>query len=195
MKKKLGPSPIIFPMPALLVGTYSDDGTPNAMTAAWAAACCHRPPCVGVAVRHNRMTFANLQKQKSFTLNIPRSSQAAQVDYLGMVSGSDEPNKLEVVKFEAEKGEVINAPLITNCPINLECKLVDRLALGSHSWFAGEIVQVHVDEALVQDNGKINVKALDPLIYTTSTTEYHSLGKVIATAYNVGKQLMKDSGK
>ena len=96
MKRKLGPKTMIFPMPALLVGTYSEDGAPNAMTAAWASVCCHRPPCVSVAVRHNRATFANLQKKKAFSLNVPKSSQATAVDYLGMVSGNDEPKKLEV---------------------------------------------------------------------------------------------------
>jgi flavin reductase (DIM6/NTAB) family NADH-FMN oxidoreductase RutF len=179
-------------MPALLVGTYCEDGTPNAMTAAWAAACCHRPPCVGVAVRHNRLTFANLQKQKVFTINVPRSTQAAQVDYLGMVSGMDKPNKLEVAGFEVEKGQKVNAPIITGCPVNLECKLVDRLALGSHSWFAGEIVEVHVDEQFVKENNRIDVTALDPLIYATTASEYHTLGKTVATAYSAGRQLMKD---
>lgn len=192
MKKQLGPLPLLFPMPALLVGTANKDGTANAMTAAWSSVCCHRPPCVGVAIRHNRLTFSNLQNKKAFTLNIPKSVQAAEVDYLGMISGEDQPNKLDVVGFEATAGTTVDAPNIAACPVNIECKLVDRMALGSHSWFVGEVTQVHVDETFITPGGQINVNALDPLIYATSSSQYHAIGDAIANAYSVGKSFIKN---
>lgn len=191
MKKQLGPKTIIFPMPALVVGTYSEDGTPNAMTAAWSNVCCHRPPCVSVAVRHNRATFANLQKKKAFTLNVPRTSQATVVDYLGMVSGNDEPKKLEIAGLDTVKGEKVDAPIITACPVNLECSLVDRMAIGSHSLFVGEIMEVNVDEEFVQKSGSLDVPAIDPLIYITSTSQYYALGQAVGHAYNIGKSIKK----
>ncbi len=192
MKKQLGPKPMIMPMPALLVGTYAEDGTPNAMTAAWTAVCCQKPICVGVAVRHNRFTFNNIEKKKAFTLNIPRATQAAEVDYLGMVSGTNEPNKVDKAGFDTTKGQKVDAPIITPCPINLECALKDKMVLGSHTWFAGEVLEVHVDEELVHENGEVNVSSLDPLIYITSASKYHALGDQVGQAYSVGNKFKKD---
>lgn len=191
MKKQIGPKAMILPMPALLVGTYSEDGTPSAMTAAWTGVCCHRPPCVGVAVRHNRFTFGNLQRKKAFTLNIPSTKHATQVDYLGMISGEDEPNKLEIAQFHGQKGLKVDAPLIAECAVNLECVLVDRLALGSHSWFVGEVKEVHVDEEILQSSGALDVVALDPLVYETSSSQYYSFGSVIGQAFSIGKSIKK----
>ncbi len=191
MKKKLGPQPIILPMPALLVGTYSNNGTPNAMTAAWTSVCCHKPVCVGVAVRHNRLTFTNLQEKKAFTLNVPNTSQATEVDYLGIVSGAKEADKLAIAGIETVKGEKVDAPILTSCPVNLECRLIDRMDIGTHSWFVGEVLEVHVDEEFVQESGALDIPALDPMIYITSASQYHALGKPIAKAHSVGMKIKK----
>jgi len=188
MKKQLGPKTMIMPMPALLVGTYGADDTPNAMTAAWTAVCCQKPVCVGVAVRHNRFTFQNLEDKKAFTLNVPRATQAAEVDYLGMVSGANEPNKVAKAGFDTEKGHKVDAPIITPCPINLECALKDKMELGSHTWFAGEVLEVHVDDTLVLENGTLNINKLDPIIYITAASKYHTLGDPVAQAYSIGNK-------
>jgi flavin reductase (DIM6/NTAB) family NADH-FMN oxidoreductase RutF len=191
MKKQLPASPMLFPMPALLVGTYGEDGAPDAMTAAWAGACCHVPPCVGVAIRHNRLTFRNIDLKKAFTLNVPPTRLAAEVDYLGIVSGNDQPDKLARAGLEVSPGTKVDAPLVMGCPINLECRLVQKIVLGSHAWFVGEVVAVNVDEELVDAKGKIDVAALDPLVYCTSVTDYRSLGGRVAGAYDVGNTLKK----
>jgi flavin reductase (DIM6/NTAB) family NADH-FMN oxidoreductase RutF len=191
MKKQLGPKPMILPMPALLVGTYGEDGTPNAMTAAWTAVCCHKPLCVGVAIRHNRLTYANLQKKKAFTLNVPNTSQATSVDYLGTVSGADQPDKISIANLETEKGMKVDAPLITSCPANLECILVDRMVLGSHSWFVGEVMETHVDEAAISTTGGLDIIALDPLVFIPTISQYHALGGKVADAFKIGKTLKK----
>jgi flavin reductase (DIM6/NTAB) family NADH-FMN oxidoreductase RutF len=192
MKKKIGPRPIIFPMPALLVGTYGEDGTPNAMTAAWTAICCHDPLCAGVAIRQTRLTFDNLMRTKAFTLNVPRTSHAAEVDYLGIVSGKKEPKKLAVAGMESARADKIDAPIIVDCPVNLECALVSQTKLGTHTWFVGEIVETHVDEDALADGDVIDVPGLDPLVYITSASQYYSLGKPVAKAYNAGKKFKKN---
>ncbi|MBW2459834.1 MAG: flavin reductase family protein [Deltaproteobacteria bacterium] len=191
MKTKLGPQTMLFPMPAVLIGTYTEDGRPNAMTAAWSAICCMKPICAGVAVRDVRMTFDNITRAGAFTINVPRATQAAEVDYLGIVSGAKVPDKMEVAGMECEKGAEVDAPILTSCPVNLECQLVERTELGTHTWFVGEVVEVHVDDDLVGDKGKLDIAALDPLIYVTNSSEYRRLGEVVGKAYSIGKTLKK----
>jgi len=191
MKKKLGAKPLILPMPALLVGTYSDDGTPNAMTAAWAAVCCHRPFCVGVAVRQSRKTFANVEFKKAFTLNVPNTSLARAVDYLGIVSGAQEPGKLEIAKLETVAASKVDAPIITQCPVNMECQLIQTLPLGSHSWFVGQVAEVQVSEEVMDSDGVIDTKSLDPLIYITTDSKYYTVGESVGQAFSMGKTLSR----
>jgi flavin reductase (DIM6/NTAB) family NADH-FMN oxidoreductase RutF len=176
-------------MPALLVGTFDDDGTPNAMTAAWAGICCQRPPCVGVAIRQNRLTLHNLDARRDFTINSPATDLVTEVDYLGIVSGHEEAEKVHIAKLEAIPGHKVDAPIITDCPINLECEGRHKLALGSHAWIIGEIVEVHADENLIDRQGKIDVEALDPIIYCTSSRTYHRLGEPVARAFYAGLEL------
>jgi flavin reductase (DIM6/NTAB) family NADH-FMN oxidoreductase RutF len=189
MKKVLKPQPMLFPMPAVLVGTYCDDGNPDAMTAAWAAACCHKPFCLGVAIRQNRLTYANLKAKGAFTINVPSTSQAEAVDYLGIVSGRDRPDKIAVAGMEVDKGEVVDAPIISSCPVNVECELIGELEIGSHTWFVGEVKHIRADEELVEHDGTLNISDLDPLVYATSVAQYWSLGKPVGKAFNMGKKI------
>ena len=122
---------------------------------------------------------------------VPKSSQATEVDYLGTVSGAKVPDKLEVAKIKSVKADKVDAPVFTDCPVNLECKLVEKVHLGTHDWCIGEVMEVHVDESLVEESGKLDVESLDPLIYVTSVSEYRSLGKVVGKAYKDGKKLIQ----
>lgn len=188
-KRLMGPKTLLFPMPAVLVGTYAEDGRADAMTAAWAAACCHAPPCVGVAVRRSRLTFANLEARGAFTLNVARADKAVAVDYLGIVSGREVPDKLARAGFEAVAATKVDAPILPGCPVNLECRVVGRLPLGSHTWFVGEVVEAHVDEELLTEDGKVRVDALDPLVFCTSSQDYHRLAGPVARAFSAGRAL------
>ena len=183
MKKIIGPKPMIVPMPALLVGTYSSDGIPNAMTAAWTAVCCHQPPCVGVGIRRSRLTFKNLLQKKAFTLNVPDTALAEAVDYLGVVSGAAKPDKIAATRLDVERASKVDAPIIASCPINIECSLIDQMTLGSHSWFVGKVEACQVDERVLDNTGTLDPIALDPLIYVTSVSRYHALGKEVAKAF------------
>ena len=187
MRKRLGASPMIIPMPAVLVATYDDGGTPNAMTAAWTSACCHTPPCVGVAVRDSRKTFANIRARRAFTVNIASADMAIDVDYLGIVSGHQAPDKLARIGFATERAAVVDAPIIARCPINVECRLLHAISLGTHTWFVGEVVEVQADERVVTAEGVVDVDALDPLIYATSAGEYRGIGRDLGRAYRIGK--------
>jgi flavin reductase (DIM6/NTAB) family NADH-FMN oxidoreductase RutF len=191
VKKQLGQIPILFPMPALLVGTFDDDGTANAMCAAWSSICCQRPPCVGVAIRTSRLTYKNIVERRVFTLNVPTTRMATEVDYLGTVSGRDEPEKVHTAGLEVVPGHKVDAPIIVDCPVNLECVGRNKLDIGSHTWVIGEIIEVHVDEHLVDRQGKVDVTALDPLIYCPSVRTYHGLGEQVGRAFHDGQVLVK----
>jgi flavin reductase (DIM6/NTAB) family NADH-FMN oxidoreductase RutF len=188
---RLGPKPMVFPLPALLVATYGEDGTPNAMTAAWAASCCHEPPCVGVAVRNSRLTYVNIQARGAFTLAIAPTRLAREVDYLGITSGKREPDKLARLGLDTAPCPTADAPLLLACPVNVECRLHSQLAIGTHTWFVGEVLDVHADEACLTDSGVIDVAALDPLAYATSTRQYHALGAPVGRAFHIGKALIR----
>jgi flavin reductase (DIM6/NTAB) family NADH-FMN oxidoreductase RutF len=176
-------------MPAVIVATWCDDGRPDAMTAAWTAICCHDPPCAGVAVRSTRLTYENLEARPAFTLNVPRRSAAEGVDYLGLVSGRKDPDKVARAGFEVASASVVEAPILVSCPVSLECRVVERLALGSHTWFVGQVMETQVDETLVGPDGTVDVGALDPLIFCTSSRNYHCLGAPVAKAFSVGRGL------
>ena len=189
MKKKVGAKTLVHPMPAVLVGTYDEDGTPNAMTAAWSVTCCMQPPCVGVAVRRERLTRANIERTGAFTINVPSTSQAAPVDYVGIVSGKDEKDKLERIGMRAERADRVDAPLLVDCPVCIECRVKDSLAIGTHTWFVGEVVETHVEETAFGEDGRMDARLIDPLVYATSDHHYYALGERVAPAFEVGKTL------
>ncbi len=193
MKEKLGASPILFPMPAVLIGTYRDDGAANAMTAAWAAACCAKPPCLGVAVRDSRLTYETLRSRRAFTVCVPPAALVREVDYLGIVSGKRAPDKLERAGLDSERGSEVDAPALLGCPVVAECELRGELELGSHTWFAGEVKQVQVDRELLREDGTIDVQRLDPLGYATSERLYRRVGEALGSAYSIGRALDEDT--
>jgi flavin reductase (DIM6/NTAB) family NADH-FMN oxidoreductase RutF len=187
MRKRLGASPMIFPMPAVLIATYNEDGTANAMTAGWASACCHTPPCLGVAVRDSRKTFANIRDRRAFTVNVASAEMAVDVDYLGIVSGHQVPDKLARLGLATERAAVVDAPVIARCPISAECRLLHAVHLGTHTWFVGEVVEVQAEERVLTAEGLVDLDALDPLTYATSAAEYRGIGRALGRAYRIGK--------
>jgi len=189
MKIKIKKQPLIMPMPALLVGTYSVNDIPDAMTAAWTGVCCSSPLSVGVAIRQSRVTYENIEERGAFTLNVPNTKQAKGVDYLGIVSFAQNPNKLEVAGFETKKADNVDAPIIVNCPINVECSLTRKIELGTHIYCIGEVKEVHVDEEMINEEGNLNIEGLDPLIFIPKESKYYSLGKPVGKAFNMGKEL------
>lgn len=189
MKKQIGKKQLIYPLPAVLVATFNEDHSPNAMTAAWCSTCCNEPPSVGVAIHKKRLTYENIQRSGAFSINIPAASQATEVDFIGIVSGKRQHNKLEVARLSTSSATHVDAPLIDSCPICIECKLTKSLPIGSHTWFVGEVMETHVDERAVGDDGALDVDVIDPLVYCTTVKQYRRLGDVVARAFDEGKKL------
>lgn len=181
-KAKLGPQPWIFPMPAVLVGAVKDQ-KPNFMTAAWCQIAGQQPPAVAAAIRKQRHTLKGIEEKNTFSINVPSTDLVKKVDYCGIYSGKHK-DKSQV--FKVFYGALETAPLVEECPVNLECKLIQRLDLGSHFLIVGEICETYVNDDCLAGNA-VDIKKVDPLIYIPGTQNYHCLGDAIARAFQVGK--------
>ena len=182
-KKKLGPEPLLYPMPAVLVGVTIND-KPNFMTAAWCGIAASKPPALSVAVRRERYTLKGIQENKTFSINVSSSAMVKETDFCGIYSGKTK-DKSKI--FTTFYGELKTAPLIQECPLNLECRVLHYLDLGSHTLVVGEIIETYMTASCLSD-GKGDPRKIDPLIFIPGTREYHRLGEVIAPAFKIGKE-------
>jgi len=182
-KTILGPQTLLYPMPAVLVGSFVD-GKANFMTAAWCGIACMKPPALSVAINHTRLTLEGIRIEKAFSINVPSTELVKEVDFCGIYSGK---NRDKSGMFDVFYGDLQNAPLITECPINLECKMNHSLDLGSHSLVVGEIIQTHIDEECLTQ-GEPDPQKIDPLIFLPGVQRYGKLGELIAKAFQVGKE-------
>jgi flavin reductase (DIM6/NTAB) family NADH-FMN oxidoreductase RutF len=181
-KKKLGPQTLLFPMPAVLVGATVGD-RPNFMTAAWCGIAASKPPAVSVGLQKVRHTLKGIIEKDTFSINVPSAALARQVDYCGIYSGAKR-DKSEL--FDIFYGSLKTAPLIRECPVSLECRVIHRLDLKSHDLVIGEIMETYVSEDCLTGQ-KPDPEKIDPLIYTPVVMKYQRLGEVVGNAFNMGK--------
>jgi flavin reductase (DIM6/NTAB) family NADH-FMN oxidoreductase RutF len=189
MKKvTLGPQTLVYPMPAFLIGANVGE-KPNFMTAAWSGIAASTPPMITVALQHHRHTLKGIRENGTFSVNVPGANLAVETDYCGMVSGAAKADKVKDCKFTIFYGKLKNAPLIEQCPVNLECKVVHTLALGSHTLIIGQIEEVHVSENCVSE-GEPDPAKIDPIMYITGADKaYFRLGEKVGPAFKMGKQI------
>jgi len=186
----MGPQTLIYPMPTILVGANVDD-KPNFMTVAWCGIANGEPPMISVAIRHQRYTLRGIRQNLTFSVNVPSTDLVRETDYCGLVSGA-KVNKVEACRFKVFYGKLNSAPLIEQCPVNLECKVVHILDLGSHSLIVGRVEETHVSESCLTD-GKPDVNKIRPFIFTTEpASQYQAFGEVIAKAFSIGHKKMRD---
>ena len=185
----MGPGTLIYPQPALLVGA-NVNGKPNFLTVAWSGIANGEPPMISIAIRHSRYTLRGIKQNMTFSVNVPATDMVIETDYCGIVSGS-EVDKVEVCRFKVFYGKLGNAPLIEQCPVNLECKVIHSLDLGSHLLVVGRIEETHVSESCLTD-GKPDIDKINPFSYITDPDrQYQAVGEVIGKAYSIGKELAK----
>lgn len=177
----------LYPLPALLVGTIVD-GKPNFMTAAWGSIANAEPPMLCVAIRRSRHSRKGIQEDGEFSINVASASQARQVDFCGIESGA-RVDKVSRCGFTVFYGSLEAAPLIHECPLNLECRVSQIVELPTHSLVIATIVQTHVSEDCLTA-GNIDTAKLDPIVYVTSPTrKYARLGEHVADAFSAGMTL------
>ena len=193
MKKvQLGPKTLLYPMPAFLVGA-NVDGKPNFMTAAWSGIACSTPPMLTVALQHHRYTLKGMKETGVFSINVPSVDLIKETDYCGLFSGEKE-DKVATCSFKVFYGVLKTAPMIEQCPVNLECKAMHTLYLGSHALLVALIKEVYVSEACLT-HGEPDIDKVHPLIYATGTDKaYYEFGGRLAEAFSVGKELKKAAG-
>jgi len=183
----MGPTTRIYSLPTLLVGA-NVDGKPNFMTVAWGGIANAEPPMISVAIRTSRHTHKGISQNMTFSVNIPSVDLVKEVDYCGITSGA-RVNKAEACQFKVFYGKLGTAPLIEQCPINLECKVMHALELGSHSLFVGKIEETHVSESCLTD-GKLDVNKIKPFAFMAEPArQYQALGEVLGKAFHIGQEL------
>lgn len=188
MKKSLGAKTLLYPIPVLIVATYDEAGKPNAMTAAWGGICCSSPPCVAISLRKATYTYGNLMAKKAFTINIPSENHVQAADYFGIVSGKKE-DKFAKTGLTPVKSDRVDAPYIKEFPFNVECRIINVMEIGLHTQFIGEVMDIKIDEALGEKDGKPLIEQIQPLLYAPDSRNYYAVGKEIASAFSAGNQL------
>ncbi|MBO3804239.1 MAG: flavin reductase family protein [Candidatus Brockarchaeota archaeon] len=171
-----------FPCPIVLV-TCGDMGRKNIIAVGAISHACVDPPMLGVAIGHSRHSYKLMEASDGFVVNVPRRNQVKVVDYCGKVSGENR-DKFAACKLTATKSQKISAPQILEFPINIECATRKRVNLGSHDFFFGEIVAVHVDESVLDGEGRIDKAKLDPM--AAFRESYFSLGDAVCSFGSAG---------
>ena len=197
MKKTLGATPLLYPTPVMVVGSYDAAGRPNVMTAAWGGIACSAPPCVSVSLRAATASHGNISARRAFTINLPSREQAAQADYFGMTSGRS-VDKLAVTGMTAVAAEFVDAPFVAEFPLVLECAVVQTHELGLHTQFIGEIKDVKIDEGCLDAAGAIDLRKLDPVALALDTRSrssveaggYFAYGDLIGPAFSMGREFI-----
>lgn len=176
-----GAKPMMLPMPVLIIGTYDENGVPNAMNAAWGITTDFQEITISLS---EHKTTENFLKTGAFTVSMATEDTVVACDYVGIESGTKEPQKFFKAGFHATKSTKVNAPLIDELPMALECKVKSF----SDGILIGEIVNVCADESVITD-GKIDIKKLKPIAYNPCEHTYTGLGEVVGHAFSDGNKL------
>ena len=182
MRKNLKAKAYIYPLPVLIVGTYDENGMPDAMNAAWGTVCDTAQVCICLSATHK--TVKNLLKTKAFTVAIADSKNVVSADYVGVVSANNVPEKLAKTGWHVTKSEFVNAPVIEELPLVLECKLVSYDT--QTEMCVGEVVNVSADENILDEKGKIDLTKFKPICYDCDTHGYYTLGEKVGQAFSDG---------
>ena len=185
MRKNFGPKTMCYPMPVFIIGTYNADGSPNAMNAAWGGI--SEETEISICVDSEHKTAQNLVERKAFTVSMATAEYMAACDYVGLVSGNKEPDKFSKAGFHATKSEFVDAPLIDELPMALECELISYDPESCH--LVGKVVNVCVDEAYLDEKGKVDVAKLQPITFDPVHHQYLVLGEAVGQAFHDGLAL------
>jgi flavin reductase (DIM6/NTAB) family NADH-FMN oxidoreductase RutF len=183
-KINVGPNFPLYPMPVTLVGA-TVKGRPNFLAVAWVSRVNLDPPILAVALNKVRHTAVGIQEHKTFSVNLPGTDLVVETDYCGIVSGK-EVDKSSL--FEVFYGELKTAPLIGQCPLSMECKVIESVSLPTHILFMGEVVSAYTDERFLTE-GKPDMHKMRPFMFIRPEGTYWTLGEKVGEAYQIGKQL------
>lgn len=192
MKVNLKNHTMMYPAPAVVASAYDENGRADACTLAFATMCSHHPPAVMIAINSTlkRKTLKSILETQEFCIGFGSVEHLAEVDYLGIESGYNE-DKLAKINFTPVKGEKVNAPIIDEFKVSLECRVMHVAEVGSHTQITGEIVNVQADESVIDEKGKIIFEKVNPIAYDDISHSYYEMGDKIADAFKVGLKFRK----
>ena len=185
MRKNFGVQPAVYPMPVFIIATYGEDGTPDAMNAAWGGI--SEANEISICISADHKTTENILKRKAFTVSMADADHVAACDYVGIVSGNDVPDKFAKAGFHALKSEFVDAPLIEELPMAVECNLISYDAESCR--LVGEIVNVSADERILNEEGKVDPVKLRPITFDPMNNAYLVLGEKVGNAFADGAAL------
>lgn len=184
MKSKIGNQNMIYPMPVTIVGALVD-GQINFINIAHVGILnANAPHLISLAMGKSHFTNSGIKENKTFSINILSTKQVVEADYVGLVSGKN-ANKSEV--FEVFYGDLSTAPMIKNCPLSMECRLVDIYDTKTDDVFIGEIVSTYADDEVLVE-GKVDISKVDPLLFDMGHRNYWSLGEIVGKCWSDGKK-------
>ena len=185
MRKNFGAKPMVYPMPVFILAAYDENGVPCAMNAAWGGISDSDQITMCISAGHK--TTKNLLATKAFTVSMADVDHVVECDYVGVETGNKVPDKFEKAGFHATKSEFVNAPLIDELPMAVECKLISYDP--ETCCLIGEIINVCADESILNEEGKIDPAKLRPITYDPSNHKYIALGEVVGNAFSDGKKI------
>lgn len=189
MKKDLGVMPAIFPMPVLMVASYDQNGTVQVMNAAWGMTC--EMDKIALFLDESHATTKAIKQSKAFTVSIADKEHMDVADYFGIATGNKMPDKFAKSGYHAEKSKKVNAPVIQEFPVTLECELAEITNTENVKAVVGKIVNVLADEKVLSENGKVDPLKLNALIFDQFQRDYYVATEKVGQAWNAGKEIMK----
>ena len=189
MKKNLGVVQAVYPMPVLMVAAYDENGKVNVMNAAWGMIC--NTDRIALFIDEDHKTTQNLLKTRAFTVALADRDHMDVADFFGIATGNKMTDKFERTGYHAVKSEFVNAPIIEEFPVVMECELAEVSSTESFYAIVGKIVNTAAEERVLSENGKVDPAKLNALIFDQFQSGYYISGERVGKAWNAGKELMK----
>ena len=186
MKKNLGSAGELFPQSVFIVASYAEDGTPNAMNVAWGGECTRNEICINIG---DHQTTDNIIAKGAFTVAPADAAHVIEADYFGMATGRS-ANKAEKSGLTFRKSESVDAPVIEEFPLTMECRVKEVQDWEGEKRFVGEIVNTCVDESVLDEEGNVDFDKMRPIIYDSTRRIYRVVGEVVGGAWDAGRELM-----
>ena len=191
--KSFGAKPYLYPMPTYMIGTYNEDDSVDVTMMAWGGICAE--DMVALNLEEDHKTVANLKARKAFTLSVPGTDTLVESDFFGIASGNRVPGKFALSGLHAVKSEKVDAPIVTEYPLTLECEVVEMQEQPYGLRVLGKIVDVLADEKVLDEKGKIDVTKLHAFAFDQMKNGYYALGEQVGTAWRSGTPLMKKASE
>jgi len=189
MKKNLGIVQAVYPMPVLMVAAYDENGKVNVMNAAWGMIC--NADRIALFIDEDHKTTQNLLKTRAFTVALADRAHMDVADFFGIATGNKMEDKFERTGYHSVKSAFVNAPIIEEFPVVMECELAEVTSTDSFYAIVGKIVNTAAEEAVLSENGKVDPAKLDALIFDQFQHGYYVSGEKVGKAWNAGAALMK----